>query len=107
MTLCVLSALNTFLLRQGLDVCGRMRELHQTAQPLVLRIWRSARDVRSRDTLVQYLRIQLRLQVRIGRMLCMKCADLLAGHKCLAVAQEEGLTTESVSDHGHPLPSRV
>ena len=64
-TLCVLAALNAFLTKQGLDVCNRAAELHQATQPLVLRLWRSARDGRTRDTLVQYLRIQSRLQVSL------------------------------------------
>ena len=64
MTVCALSALNTFLSEHGLDVCGRAAELHRATQPLVLRLWRSARDSRTRDALVRYLRIQMRLQVR-------------------------------------------
>ena len=61
----MLAALNAFLTKQGLDVCSRAAELHQATQPLVLRLWRSARDGRMRDTLVQYLRIQSRLQVSL------------------------------------------
>ena len=62
-TLCILTALNVFLAAQGLDICSKAARLHQAAQPLVLRIWRSARDSRTQETLVHYLRIQLHLQV--------------------------------------------
>ena len=61
-----LSALNTFLLGQGLDVSSRCREIHDAVHALLLRCWRSSRDLKLREAMTAYIRIQLTLGGIIG-----------------------------------------
>ena len=56
-----LSALNTFLLAQGLDVSSRCTEMHSALHALLLRCWRTSRDPKLREAMTAYLRIQLTL----------------------------------------------
>ncbi len=65
------SALNTFLLAQGLDVSSRCTEIHDAVHALVLRCWRSSRDLKLREAMTAYMRIQLTLgasQAHTGMM---------------------------------------
>ena len=57
----LVTALNSFLLKNGLDVSSRSADLHQAMQPFLLRAWRSSRDQKLKDSLVTYLNIQVRL----------------------------------------------
>ncbi len=54
-----MSALNTFLLGQGLDVSSRAAELHDAVHALLMRCWRTSRDAKLREALIAYMRIQL------------------------------------------------
>ena len=56
-----LSALNTFLLAQGLDVSSRCTEMHDAVHALLLRCWRASRDQKLREAMTAYMRIQLTL----------------------------------------------
>ena len=56
-----LSALNTFLLAQGLDISSRCAEMHDAVHALLLRCWRSSRDPKLREAMTAYMRIQLTL----------------------------------------------
>ena len=44
-----ITALNSFLLRNGLDVSSRSSELQQALQPFLLRAWRSSWDQKRKD----------------------------------------------------------
>ena len=61
-----LSALNTFLLGQGLDVSSRAAELHDAVHALLMRCWRTSRDAKLREALIAYMRIQLVLGGILG-----------------------------------------
>ena len=56
-----ITALNSFLLRNGLDVSSRSSELQQALQPFVLRAWRSIRDHKLKDAFITCLSIQVKL----------------------------------------------
>lgn len=56
-----MTALTSFLLRNGLDVSSRSSELQQALQPFLLRAWRSSRDQKLKDALITCLSIQVKL----------------------------------------------
>ena len=56
-----MTALNSFMLRNGLDVSSRSGELQQALQPFLLRAWKSSRDQKLKDAFITCLSIQVRL----------------------------------------------
>ncbi|KAK9806879.1 hypothetical protein WJX72_005975 [[Myrmecia] bisecta] len=66
LSLSLLTALNSFLLTNGLDVSSKAGTLHDALHPYVVRAWRHAREPKLKEGLLTYLRLQLRLQALQG-----------------------------------------